>query len=159
MLNFKIQACDSLPCPTPSDVHARKCRAVVPNIFWCIPSFAHLGNFHSSPMEISFPPCSAAWDPDQAFGGSIQIGAPKSLHLHKYQRLSATIVGCHTNVVTFCRPKKWLFVLFELCYFSGNNHSLKALCIINSENVWNGPQTVGLIFHKLRISCISTKCI
>jgi len=55
--------------------------------------------------------------------------------------------------------KKWLFLLVELCYFSGNNNSLKALYIINSENVWNGFQTVGLVFHNLHRSRISTKCI
>jgi len=43
--------------------------------------------------------------------------------------------------------------------FSGNNQSLKALYIINSENVRKGSQTVGFIFHKLRRSRISTKCI
>jgi len=61
------------------------------------------------------------------WGGS-QIGrGQKGLHLLKYQRLSATVVGYHTKVVTFCRPRKWLFLLVELCNFSGNNHSLKAL--------------------------------
>jgi len=55
--------------------------------------------------------------------------------------------------------KKWLVLLVELCYFSGNNHSLKGLYIINSENAWNGSQTVGLVFHKLHRSHISTKCI
>jgi len=32
-------------------------------------------------------------------------GRQKCLHLLKYQRLSATFVGCHTKVVAFCRPK------------------------------------------------------
>jgi len=36
---------------------------------------------------------------------------------------------------------------------------LKALYIINSENLWNGFQTVGLVFRNLRRSRISTKCI
>jgi len=55
--------------------------------------------------------------------------------------------------------KKWLFLLVELCDFSSNNYSLKALYIINSENVWNGSQTVGLVFHKLHRSRKSTNCI
>jgi len=75
-------------------------------------------------------------DPDQAFVGGSQIGgSQKGLHLLKYQRLSATIVGYHTKVVTFCRPKKWLFLLVEPCDISGNNHSLKAFYIIHSKNV------------------------
>jgi len=95
-------------------------------------------------------------DPDQVFGGGSQIaGRQKGLHLLKYQRLSATFAGCHTKVVTFCRPKSGYFCM----RFSRNNHSLKALYIINSENVWNGSQTVGLIFHNRHIFRIFTKCI
>jgi len=85
-------------------------------------------------------------------------GAPKGLHSLEYQRLSATIVGCHTKVVTFCRPKCGYFCWSNYAIFQGII-SLKAFYIINSENVWNGSQTVGLIFHKLLISRISTKCI
>jgi len=40
-------------------------------------------------------------DPDQAFGGS-HIGSTK---FFKHPR----IVGYHTKVVTFCKPRKWLF--------------------------------------------------
>jgi len=76
----------------------------------------------------------------------------------KYQRLSATILGCHTTVVTFCRSKSGYFYLSNYAIFQGIT-SLKALYIINSENVWNGSQTVDLIFHKLHVSRISTKCI
>jgi len=71
-------------------------------------------------------------DPDQAFWGGSPIGVrQKGLHLLKYQRLSATVVGYHTKVVTFYRPCEWLFLLVELCNFSGNNHNLKVLRIIN----------------------------
>ena len=31
--------------------------AVVPNLFGCIPPFAYVGTFHSSPLELSFLPC------------------------------------------------------------------------------------------------------
>jgi len=49
-------------------------------------------------------------DPDQAFGGCSQIGGrQEDLHLLQYQSLSATIVGCNTKVVTFCRPKSGYF--------------------------------------------------
>jgi len=43
--------------------------------------------------------------------------------------------------------------------FFRENHSLKALYIINSEKVWNEPQTVGLVFHKVHRSHVSTYCI
>jgi len=48
-------------------------------------------------------------DPDQGFGGKLNKGAPKSLHLFKYPSFSVTIIGYHTKVVTFSRPTKWLF--------------------------------------------------
>jgi len=54
------------------------------------------------------------------WGWVSQIGGRrKGLHLLKYQMLSATIVACHSKVVTFCWPKKWPFLLVELCDFSG----------------------------------------
>jgi len=68
-------------------------------------------------------------------GGSRIGGSRKGIHLIKYPRLSATIVGYRTKVVTFCRPREWLFLLVELCDLSGNNHNLKALYIIHSERV------------------------
>jgi len=43
-------------------------------------------------------------DPDQAFGGR-----QKCPHLLKYQRLSATIVVCHTKEAIFCRSKSGCF--------------------------------------------------
>ena len=60
-------------------------------------------------------------DPDQAFGGGGQSnrGAPKGLHLLKYQRLSATIVWCHTKVVTFYRPKRGYFYWLNYAIFQG----------------------------------------
>ena len=55
-------------------------------------------------------------------------------------------------MVTFCRPRKWLFLLAELCDLSGNHHSFKALYINNSENVQRGYEKLGLVFHKLQIT-------
>jgi len=98
----------------------------------------------------------AVADPDQAFGGQSNWGAPRSLQLLKYQSLSATIVSCNTKMVTFCRPKSGYFCWSNYAIFQGKT-SLKALYIINSEKVWNGSQTVGLVFHKLHRSRISTK--
>jgi len=63
--------------------------------------------------------------------------------LYTNRRLYATIAGYHTIVVTFYRPRKWLFWLVELCHFSGKNHNLRALYIINSENVWRGSQKMA----------------
>jgi len=50
-------------------------------------------------------------------------GAPNSFQLFKYPSFSATIFGYHTKVVTFSRPRKWLFWLVQLCDSSGNHHS------------------------------------
>jgi len=56
--------------------------------------------------KVVYSAFEAVADPDQAFGGGSQIGGrQEGLHLLKYQNLSATIVGCHTKMVTFCRPK------------------------------------------------------
>jgi len=43
------------------------------------------------------------------WGGSQSWGRQKGIHLLEYQRLSAKIFGCHTEVVTFCRPKSGYF--------------------------------------------------
>jgi len=48
------------------------------------------------------------------------------------------IVGYNLKVVNFCWPSKWLFLMVELRVLSGNHCSLKAPCIINSQNFWNG---------------------
>jgi len=55
-------------------------------------------------------------------GGQSNRGAPKSLHRLNCSNIpwfSATIVGYHTKVVAR-RPRKWLFLLVELCNLSGN---------------------------------------
>jgi len=48
----------------------------------------------------------AVADLDQASGGESNRGVSKSLHLFKYPSFSATIVGYHTKVVIFSRPRK-----------------------------------------------------
>jgi len=68
-------------------------------------------------------------------GGSEMRGRQKVFTCLKYPSFSATIVGYHTKVVTFSKPRKWLFVLVDLCDLSGNHHSLKSLFIINSQKV------------------------
>jgi len=75
---------------------------------------------------------SPAADPDQAFGGEAveQGGAIKVF-------TCINTKGCfRQSLATFCRPRRWLFLLLvELCNFSGNDHSSNALYIINSENI------------------------
>ena len=58
----------------------------------------------------------------------------------------------------FVGQKVAVFVGRTMRFFREKN-SLKALYIINSEKVWNRSQTVGLVFHKLHRSHISTKYI
>jgi len=60
-------------------------------------------------------------DPVQAFGGQSNKGAKKRLNLFKKPSFSVTVVGYHyhTKVVTFYRPRKWLFLLVKLCDYSG----------------------------------------
>jgi len=68
-------------------------------------------------------------------GGSEMRRRQKVFTRLKYPSFSATIVGYHTKVVTFSKPRKWLFVLVDLCDLSGNYHSLKSP-FINSQKVW-----------------------
>ena len=81
--------------------------------------------------------------------GQSNKGAPKSLHL--FISFSAKIVGYNTKVASFCRPRKWLF-LVELCDFSGNHQSLKSLFVINSQIIWSGSKKIGITFHKIRVT-------
>jgi len=75
--------------------------------------------------------------------GSYIRGAEKVFYLFKYPSFSVTIVGYHTKVVTFCTPRKWLFLLDELWDFSGNHHNLNAPYIINSPNFENGSKRMS----------------
>jgi len=43
-----------------------------------------------------------------------------------------TIVGYHTKMVSFSKPRK-CFLLVELCDLSGKHHSLKSFYTINSQ--------------------------
>jgi len=54
-------------------------------------------------------------------GGTVKQARRKGLNLFKQPRLSSKIIVHDTNMVTFCRPKKWLFLLIELCFFLGKN--------------------------------------
>ena len=53
------------------------------------------------------------------WGGRPIRGRQEGLYLLKYQRLSATIVGCYTKVVTFCRPRSGYFLYSIYVIFQG----------------------------------------
>ena len=61
----------------------------------------------------------------KGFGGSQIGGRQNGLHLGK--RLSATIVGCRTKVVTFCRPKMAIFVGRTMRFFKKKTQFESAL--------------------------------
>jgi len=73
-------------------------------------------------------------DPDPAFGGAVKLGGAKDV----FTCLNAK--GCLRQSLCVKQKKlslvgeKVAILLVELCYFSGNNHSLKALYIINLKN-------------------------
>jgi len=69
--------------------------------------------------------------------GCSQIGGPKKVFT------CLNIKGCLRQSLGITR--KWLFLLVELCNFSGNNNSWKHFI----SNVWSGSQKLGIIFHKL----------
>jgi len=100
------------------------------------------------------------WIPTRRLGGS-QIGGrgrQEGLHLLKYQVCLRITLGVTETWLSFIGQKVAIFVGQTMPFFR-ENHTLKALCIINSEKVWNEPQTVGLVFHKVHRSHISTYCI
>jgi len=55
-------------------------------------------------------------------------------------------------VVTFSRPRKWQFLLVELCDLSGNHHIAKSPFIIKSQNVWSVCKKISPSFHKLHMT-------
>ena len=74
-------------------------------------------------------------DPDLAFGGAVKLGGAKNvftcLNTKGCRRQSLCVTQLRLSFV----GHKVAILLVELCYFSGQKHSLKALYIINSENV------------------------
>jgi len=76
----------------------------------------------------------------------------KSPYVFNSTSLFVTIVGNHTKVVNFYPPRKWLFLLLELCGLSWKHHRLKSPCIINSQKAWSRSKKIGPIFRKLHIT-------
>jgi len=55
----------------------------------------------------------------QGVWGAKKAVRQKGFRLLKYQSLYATIVGCHTNVATLCRPKSGYFSWSNYAIFQG----------------------------------------
>jgi len=70
----------------------------------------------------------------------------KGIHLFKYQRLSAIIVGCHTNVVTFCRPKSGYFCWSNYAIFQGITTVWKRLISLIQKKFETGPKQWASFF-------------
>jgi len=74
--------------------------------------------FEKKPALESFDYASGGSRPG-VWGGSQIEGSQKCLHLLKYQRLSATIVVCHTKEPIFCRSKSGYFCWSNYAIFQG----------------------------------------
>jgi len=86
-------------------------------------------------------------DPDQAFGEGSQIGGrQEGLHLLKYQSLSATIVGCNTKMVTFCRPKSGSFCWSNYAVFQGKKTVWKRFISLIQKRFGTGPKQWASFF-------------
>jgi len=86
--------------------------------------------------------CQTVTDPDQAFGGGAW--------------LSATIVGYHTKLVTFCSQESGDFCWSYYLIFHGLT-GVKELYNTNSVNIWSRSQKMGASFpHKLKTLFVIT---
>ena len=68
-------------------------------------------------------------DPDQAFGGGSQIRGSQKVFTCLITPAFLWQSLLSPKVVTFCRPRKWLFLLVKLCGLSGTQHNLKSPCV------------------------------
>jgi len=67
-------------------------------------------------------------------------GRQEGLHLLKYQSLSATIVGCNTKVVAFCRPKSGYFCWSNYAIFQGKTTVWKRFVSLIQNRFESGPK-------------------
>jgi len=85
-------------------------------------------------------------DPDRRLGGSQIGGRQKCLHLLKYQRLSATIVVCHTKEVIFCRSKSGYFCWSNYAIFQGITTVWKRFISLFQKTFETGPKQRASFF-------------
>jgi len=79
-------------------------------------------------------------------GGSQIEGAKKVFTFLKYQRLSAKIVGCHTKVITFCRPKSGHFCWSNYAIFQGMTTDWKRFVSLIQKMFETGPKQWASFF-------------
>ena len=80
------------------------------------------------------------------WGGSQSGGGLKCLHLLKYQRLSATIVVCHTKEVMFCRSKSGYFCWSIYAIFQGITTVWKRFISLIQKTFETGPKQWASFF-------------
>ena len=81
------------------------------------------------------------------WGGGSQIGGrQKGLHLLKYQRLSSTIVVCHKNELTFCRPKSGYFCSSNYAIFQEITTVWKRYIYLIQKTFETGPRHCASFF-------------
>jgi len=85
-----------------------------------------------------------AWS--RRLGGSQIEGCQEGLHLLKYQKLSATIVVCHTWEVIFCSPIIGYFCWSNYAIFQGKNTDWKRFISLIQKRSETGPKQWALFF-------------
>jgi len=79
-------------------------------------------------------------------GEQLHRGSQKGLHLLKYQRLSATVVGHNKKVVTFCRPKSGYFCWSNYAIFQGITTVWKHFISLIQKTFETGPKQWSSFF-------------
>ena len=99
---------------------------------------SHVRGFNST--------CTQWWIQTRRLGGSKIGGRQKCLHLLKYQRLSATIVVCHTKEVIFCRSKSGYFCWLNYATFQGITTVWKRFTPLIQKTFETGPKQWASFF-------------
>ena len=77
----------------------------------------------------------------RCLGRAVKLGGrQKGIHLVKYQRLSATIIVCHTKEVIFCRSKSGYFCWSNYAIFQGRTIVLKLFISLIQKPFETGPK-------------------
>jgi len=83
---------------------------------------------------------SAVADPHLAFGGAVKLGGAKNVFTCLNAKGCLRQSLCVTHKRLSFLGEKVAILLAELCYFSGNKQSLKALYIMNLKKFGTGPK-------------------